>query len=138
MPLTHFLENFSPYSQFSLKINFQCYIEFISPEVRASAVKSNSEKKVQGQRIKVQMISHDEMETKVRQHRKFLKQSEFLKRQAAKERQQNAETLKNAQGALIEKVKEKMAETAAETPDEEETNNMDESSSAVNKSSNFQ
>ena len=84
------------------------------------------------------MISHDEMETKVRQHRKFLKQSEFLKRQAAKERQQNAETLKNAQGALIEKVKEKMAETAAETPDEEETNNMDESSSAVYKSSNFQ
>ena len=75
------------------------------------------------------MISHDEMETKVRQHRKFLKQSEFLKRQAAKERQQNAETLKNAQGALIEKVKEKMAETAAETPDED--NNMEESSSAV-------
>ena len=30
------------------------------------------------------------METKVRQHRKYLKQSDFLKRQAAKEREANA------------------------------------------------
>ena len=30
------------------------------------------------------------METKVRQHRKYLKQNDFLKRQAAKEREANA------------------------------------------------
>ena len=88
------------------------------------------DRKVNGQKIKVSNISHDEMETKVRQHRKFLKQSEFLKRQAAKERQQaNAESFKG----LVEKVKEKMAEEpthSSGTPDDY-IQDMNESSSAV-------
>ena len=69
------------------------------------------------------------METKVRQHRKFLKQSEFLKRQAAKERQQaNAESFKG----LVEKVKGKMAKEPVQdaTPDDH-IQDMNESSSAV-------
>ena len=68
----------------------ECYIEFISREVRDSAVKAVDNRIFDSKPVRVHPISHDEMETKVRQHRKYLKQSDFLKRQAAKEREANA------------------------------------------------
>ena len=61
------------------------------------------------------------METKVRQHRKFLKQSEFLKRQAAKERQSASE--EQFKG-LVEKVREKMVAKDA-TPERDRVDDMD-------------
>ena len=96
----------------------KCYIEFVSPDIRTSAVKTSLTSR---HKIKVSNISHDEMETKVRQHRKFLKQSEFLKRQAAKERQSASE--EQFKG-LVEKVREKMVAKDA-TPERDRVDDMD-------------
>lgn len=66
----------------------KCYVEFVDMEARDRAMKTINETKYYGKLITVTAISHDEMETKVRLHRKMLKQAEFLKRQAEKERRE--------------------------------------------------
>ena len=84
----------------------QCYIEFISREVRDSAVKAVDNRVFDSKPVRVHPISHDEMETKVRQHRKYLKQSDLLKRQAAKEREANAKLGEERPEVHIPKVPE--------------------------------
>ena len=98
--------SFMRFSDLTFIDAIQCYIEFISREVRDSAVKAVDNRVFDSKPVRVHPISHDEMETKVRQHRKYLKQSDFLKRQAAKEREANAKLGEERPEVHIPKVPE--------------------------------
>ena len=82
--------------------------------------------------VSVTSISHDEMETKVRLHRKNLKQAEFLKRQAEKERRELAkedsdrsESKTSNENFIVEKEPSPPPSPSPENSDSE--NNIDKS-----------